>query len=214
MLSLGRRFWYTTGMGSSCARKKKEGTLRGFTLVEVVIATAIMVTLGLVVLAGSGSQRAARQLLQEVYRIATVFREAQHYGVGTSGASGSFRGGYGVWLIPGGSQILLFGDENANYWFDTSDVVVDRVTLDQRFTIQEVCGTRAAGGWECLSAGTPGMGMTVLYYRPNPEAQIYLAPSDSMRTIGKVVFALTSDPAKKVELLVYLTGALEVNASL
>lgn len=197
--------------------RRREGThslesARGFTIVEVVVAVAIMALLTGIVLAGGGVQRAATQLLNEAYRVGALFRSAQTQGIGTSGVSGSFTSPYGVFVAPNSSEVIVFGDRNSDLWYEPGvDVVVERVALDRRFRIADVCGIKPGGSWECASGAPQAVqALVAVYQRPNPEAFIYTQQGGSQRTIGKVILEVRGSPKRRVEILVYLTGALEV----
>src|SRR3989344_3995148 len=82
-------------------------SLRGFSLIELLVVISIFSIISLVVLANHSRFNSSVLLGSLAYKIALSFRETQVYGLSVQGQSTNFQVGYGI-HFSGGTTYTLF----------------------------------------------------------------------------------------------------------
>ncbi len=157
--------------------KIKRGTTRGFSLIEVLITSAIIGILTGVVLVRYNGFNSSVLLKNQAFELALAIREAQVFSVSIRGDGSEFREAYGVHidLTSGPTQTYtLFLDNGSDAeLFDASDQIVETVLIDSRFEIHDICVT-IGGSERCSSASgnSDPNSLDVSFRRPNFDARI------------------------------------------
>lgn len=163
--------------------------LRGFTLVELSISMAVIVTLTAVLLSKYPETAVRLTLANASHTTSLLLREAQVRGSAIDSINSSL-GGYGVYIsLASSSQLILFGDtvdasipkpygitignsifESGVPFNETKTVT----TLPDRYFVNRLCvGTGFP--FTCNEANIPPIeSLTVSFTRPNPVPSIYV----------------------------------------
>ncbi len=163
-------------------------SFRGFTLVELTISIAIMITMTVVLLANYPESAVRITLINSTHKLALLVREAQVRGSAIDSLNSTI-GGYGIYAsLAAPNQIVLFGDivtgaastyglpiGNSLYETAAPSELQSLTTLPSRYVISKLCvGT--AYPFTCNAyAGTPNItSLTISFTRPNPQPRIYI----------------------------------------
>lgn len=152
-------------------------SVRGFSLLELLVVMSIFSVISLIVLANHSRFNSSVLLGSLAYKIALSVREAQVYGLSVRGQSTSFQVGYGVHFA-GGTTYTLFADMDGNKMYDTiadngfpADVIVKAYTLSQGHLISDFCGIQVSGTRQC-AVGSVITYLDVVFLRPDPDASM------------------------------------------
>ncbi len=154
----------------------------GFTLVELMVVLAIIVTISGVILGSQSSFNKTLILSNTAYDIALTLRSAQTYGLGSRASVASANAGYGLHLNSGvQDSFILFSDTSPaascgapdcppgdHVYTNGQDVLVQTYALGNRMAVSNFCAF-SSGAWACAANG----GLTSLdlvFARPNPDA--------------------------------------------
>lgn len=117
----------------------------GFSLIELLVVIGISVMLTGLMLINMRSYTDYAELEGEVYKIATLAREAQTYAVSTKNTYSGVNKSYpsvGLYIVDESSSIILFGEEIPNNTYDLgTDSVIRTLTLIDGYQIINVCGS-------------------------------------------------------------------------
>lgn len=157
---------------------------RGFTLVELLVVSLIIVFITAFVLFRHQGFNSATLLRSLSYSIALSVRQAQVYGVSvreSAVGSGVFATGYGVHFGNAGlvdsTHYLLFADANGNGQYAAGEEL-PRFTIGNGrgtdYLIKNICAHSIVSGDQC-SASSPATSpsitsLTIYFRRPNPDA--------------------------------------------
>lgn len=172
---------FLTGKTNILVGKKKgpcKGTSRAFTIVEMLVCLAILMTVSSVMLVKNAQFRQHLLLRSLAYEIALAIRQAQVYGLGVREYEGisdpiaAFQVGYGLhfdFATP--TTFILYADIDGDHVYQAGSE--DRIIQTSEFSpgnrIVTICaGAVVLSG--CVS-GPPGV-LDIEYERPNPEAFI------------------------------------------
>ncbi len=197
----------------SGTRLKKQNALAahasaGFTLVELMVVSAIFMVLSSVVLSAN-TRFGNRVVLQNLaHEMALTVREAQVYGIAVRRFSGTnFDVGYGMYFVPssGGSQTIyqLFGDVIANGVYDAGETV-RTITLAGGYSIVDICARDASSSIE--TCGLPAI--HIIFYRPEPDAIIRRGAGPVTDDRARIV--LESPRGSRAEVIVESSGQIAV----
>jgi prepilin-type N-terminal cleavage/methylation domain-containing protein len=171
-------------------------TLRGFTIIEMIVVLAIVVLLTAVVVTGQNDFNKTLILTDTAYTVALSVRQAQTYGLSSRSYSGTSNAAYGIHIAstspkgyqmfadvypnaPGTSSVYCPGHTAAagtpdakpgNCLYDaTQTELVQNYTLNRGFFISDVCGKDTGGVLRCTSTSYL-TGVDILFLRPNTDS--------------------------------------------
>jgi prepilin-type N-terminal cleavage/methylation domain-containing protein len=194
-------------MDTHRARRTFTSHRRGFTLVELLVVTAILTILTAVVLANNAKFGGVIRLRNLGYDMALTARQAQVYGISVrrfgTGAT-KFTSSYGMHFESGSpSTYIMFADVNGNGIYDNAGEIVQTYTIGSGFSISSLCATPTGGTEACgLSK------LDVAYQRPEPDARIYANGGGSLQQAARV--EVRSPRNDKLSLLFEVTGQISV----
>lgn len=182
----------------------------GFTLVEMVVVLGIFAVITSVVLARYKDFSGGIILNNLAYEIGITIREAQVYGLSVKDAGTSlFTVRYGIHLAyPTSNTFVLFGDVDGNLQYTGSSEVIESLRATQGNTIDDFCGQRLDGTYECGKAGTITW-LDIMFLRPNPDA---IFKSSSGQAYQAATITVKSPGTNKIKTItVRTTGQIAVN---
>lgn len=189
---------------------------KGFSLIEVLITSAIIGIMTGIVVVQYGAFNSSVLLKNQAYEIALAVREAQVFSISVRGdQNNTFREEYGIHVAlegAGGTDptqtVTLFvdADDDDPTQYDVGDIDVERLITDSRFEIYELCIGNT------LSFACSGIGdLSITFKRPDFDAEIYSSDwgSGSIASIG---LRGTSDRSIIRSVVVNATGQISVIA--
>ncbi len=155
----------------------------GFTMIELLVTMGIFMLLTGAVLANYKTYSTNAEFANASESIVLALRQAQVYGSSTKGntttcgSSGTtFECAYGVHILNGASEVVIFVDVDGDAHYSTSDSLIETITWNSLISFTSVkCGVTSC-------TGTPGVGayVDITFKRPSPDAII----ADSVTTIS------------------------------
>lgn len=182
---------------------------RGFSLIELVVVTGIIVLMSSILLANYNRFGGAITLRNVVYDIALTMREAQTYGISVrkfGAGAGSFGAGYGVHLEnTSPNSYLMFADAvNSNGLYDAGESV-NLYTMTGGYQIQDLRATPTGGGAEVSGLNK----LDIIFKRPDPDA--YIRANDVTGTLYQHACVVIQSPrGDMLSIVVELTGQISV----
>lgn len=145
---------------------------RGFTLMELLVVTGIVVIISAIMLANHAAFGGSITLRNLAYDIALSLREAQTYGISVRQFQGDFSAGYGVHIrLSSPTEYILFADGvTQNSVYDAGELVRS-ASIAGGFHIADVCIVPAGQSSE-LCAGDGVTQVDITFVRPEPDAHI------------------------------------------
>ena len=189
------------------ARVKSGKLQAGFSLIELLVVTAIFVILSGVVLANN-SRFGNRIVLQNLaHDIALSIREAQIYGIAVKRYGvDQFNTGFGMHFAPG-SGYELFADVNKNGIWDAGETV-KATSIAAGYQISDICAPDSTCGATRLD---------VLFRRPEPDACIStngtVTLNDQqicMSSLTRATITITSNRDDRATIVVESSGQISV----
>lgn len=143
---------------------------RAFTLIELVVVTAIMTIITGLVLANNAKFGSVITLENLGYDVGLAIRKAQVYGISVRGSGGVFAPGYGAHFEAASpDSFWLFPDYNNNGLYDAgSEVQLESETFRAGYRMVGLYATNDSN-----SLGASRTKLDVLFKRPEPGAYIY-----------------------------------------
>ena len=153
---------------------------KGFTLVELVVVSAIIFVITGFILLQQSKFNSATLLRSLTYSVALSVRQAQVYGTSvreSAAGSGTFASGYGVHFAIGTpSQYLMYADlpgasAPGNGAYDTGEAL-PIFTIGNGYVLNKFCATLAGGSTQHCTSGTPTTisSLSIYFRRPNTDA--------------------------------------------
>ena len=145
----------------------------GFTLIELVVASAIILIITGVIMFQQAKFNSATLMRSLTYSVALSVRQAQVYGTSVKEFSGVFAPGYGVYFPASGASattyymfadIIPTGAGNGAY---DSGEALPVFTLGRGYVVGGLCAV-LNGASTCTTVSS----LTVFFRRPNPDACI------------------------------------------
>jgi prepilin-type N-terminal cleavage/methylation domain-containing protein len=154
-------------------------SLRGFTLVELLVVTAVITIITGFLLFNQAKFNSSTLLRSLAYSVALTVRQAQLYGVSvrgfSSGGTVSFAQGHGVVFsnTPPITSFTMFADLDNDNGLDSGEAF-PAYRLSTGYQISKFCGVLPSGDTSCSSGGV-GLGstlnsLTIYFRRPNLDA--------------------------------------------
>lgn len=160
-------------------RLLRRASLRGFSLIELLVVVGIFAMISSVILANHNRFNSSVLLGSLAYNIALSIREAQVYGLSVKQFSSQFQVGYGVRFTTGAPSYSLFADVSQNgnppnKKYDVTDSIVDTYSVGQGHVIQKFCGETSSQVQQCSDGSTAVTidHLDIVFFRPEPDANI------------------------------------------
>ncbi|OGG42084.1 hypothetical protein A2837_00010 [Candidatus Kaiserbacteria bacterium RIFCSPHIGHO2_01_FULL_46_22] len=143
--------------------KKKYSSVRGFSILEVLITAGIIGLITGIIVLKYGAFNNLILLKNQAFQVALDLRETQTRALSAQGQTGTaFRDGYGIYFATAASdRYVLFVDTNDNNVYNSGEELETRM-LDTRFMISGLCNNSSCG----LTT------MSIVFKRPNFDALI------------------------------------------
>ncbi len=176
-------------------RSAKSQVLRGFTMVEMLVALGIILIITAIVITGQSSFNRSLILTDTSYTVAFTLRQAQSLGLSSRKFSATQNAGYGVHFESGSNSYTLFADilpvspgstqggacsghsipsgldaKPGNCIYDSVTEKVTTYSLNRGFTISSFCGVDGGGAQRC--SGSYLDSLDISFLRPNTQANI------------------------------------------
>lgn len=201
------------------SRRKLQKTTGGFSLIEVLITSAVIGILTAVVVVRQGAFNSTILLKNQAYEIAIAIREAQVYSISTRGEASAFRDDYGVSFDLSGplgtaQKMTLFVDSGAvpGRLDSGGDVSVEEMNFDTRYEVTDFCVTDVSTS--CASdPGNPVNKLSIIFARPDFDAQISAERGGSFvgDSYNKAVITLTSIDSSGFERTITVSGTGQIS---
>lgn len=184
------------------ADAKRVLPLTGFTLIEMMVVLAIIVTITGVTLTSQSTFNQTLTLANTAYDIALTLRSAQTYGVSSRGVSSLVGVGYGLHFDrTSPASFTFFSDgstppdptkchgrppagvnapdaKRGNCVYDPNPPPGEKISdynLGNTITITDFCARSALNTWECAtSQGEDLSSLDIVFVRPDPSPFIYI----------------------------------------
>lgn len=183
-------------------------TVRGFSLIELMIAVSISIVISSVILANHTRFNSSVLLGSLAYDIALSIREAQVYGLSVRQFSSTFDVGYGVRFSEAGSYVF-FVDQNENEVYDDGvDTVISLYELSRGHAIQRFCGVTTEGAEHCSDSSSPITYLDIVFLRPEPDA---LMSSSQASNYSHAIITIVSGAGETREIEIASTGQISVD---
>lgn len=187
-------------------------TLRGFTLVELMVTTGIFVFFTILIMVEHNKFNDVVLLRDLSYNVALSIREAQVYGLGVrETGTNDFASGYGLHFdATNATSYVLFADVDQNGRYQAAqDTFINRYSIADGNRIGNFC---IANGPDEGCAGAGGASqideLNIVFTRPNPDAAIRESNSS---TNGSAFIILQSPRGDEIQIDVESTGQITVN---
>ncbi len=162
-------------------------SLKGFTLVELVVSIGIFAVMTALVVARYGSFNQGTIITNVAFDMALSIRTAQTYGLSvksTSASVSAFTSAYGIHFdMNNPTQFIFFADTiTPNNKYDSGEAITT-YTLNQSAKITAIClgSDPTCVGGTLVTAVGPAKTLDVTYKRPNPNA-IFCTNTDACPT--------------------------------
>lgn len=195
---------------------KRCNKTRGFTLVEMLIVVGIFTVMSAIILANYPEFRGRSALDNLAAQVATVFREAQVYGISVRGIESdvAFGTGYGVRINLSASEIdiQLFADKNKNKVYDAGDAQLETFRLTGGERITELCAPSCVGAGGVVGTRPSSVkSLSAVFERPNPDA--YFSVEDQLANVQSISIRVQNRSGSYARCIeVFTTGQISVRA--
>jgi prepilin-type N-terminal cleavage/methylation domain-containing protein len=181
-------------IGKGGSRVATQNTVRGFTLVELMVSVSIFAFMTAFLMAKYGTFNRGIFLTNLAYDIALTIRSAQSYGLNVQGVDGvdpseQFLSGFGAHFEIGNPEFLLYADDP--YSQLTYDEGVDIVLDPSPYTIKrnnKIVEIKYGAMCE-LTMAIAGATADISFKRPNPDARIIVNGKQPTPCVGIVIEA-------------------------
>ena len=197
---------------------------KGFTVIELLVSTGIMLLIMGVVLANYPSFRARTSLSSVAREIGLLIREAQVYGLAVKRFSLSDKTypPYGIHLNNTNSkEIVMFGDlmpgGETEGVYDSGDgcggketECIRRLTINGAVNIIKFCVLEGGGDGYTAEEICNISQLNISFRRPDPEAFIIVNDSSRRYNGANIYLQSNREPAEERVIRVWVTGQISV----
>lgn len=204
-------------MESAPVLASKTTSLRGISLVEMIVVIAIISVITTVAIVGQSTFNRTLLLTDTAYTMAFSARQAQSYGLSSRKyGSSTTNPGYGIHFERSTlNRYLMFADTQntlspfpaacptgvagtpsakpGNCRFDAADGTVNTYTFANNFSIQKFCAKVTSGTSVCSNDSQPLLNLDLVFTRPNTSTVIsgQTTSGTSVNTYNCAVITIT-----------------------
>ncbi|HEY4515242.1 MAG TPA: type II secretion system protein [Candidatus Paceibacterota bacterium] len=211
---------------------RKHNYNRGFTVIELIVSTGIIVIVLGIVLAGYPKFRARSSLAALAREVGLLVRESQVYGLAVKefeNASGKEFPPYGMHIAMNKpKEFILFGDLDGGTpnKYDSGDgcgtktgitECIRRDSFSGPEYIEKICvipgggqGGSGSGLEEICSNDKDVPELNITFRRPDPEAVIVISDGNVRYNGAKIYLRSNRDSAETKEVRVWITGQISI----
>ena len=198
--------------------EKNIGYKGGFTILELLVVSAIFVTITTITLIKFSLFNNVILTTNLAYDIALTIRQAQTFGLNVRGfdpgGGTEFNIGYGVHFEDSANNsYILFADLDKNMKYDPDKPeLVELFTMGGGHTIKRFCGMELSNVESCTDdSSSPINNLDIVFIRPNPEAFIKsYNPNGDYQDYQRGSITITSPQGVDREVRVYSTGQISI----
>lgn len=195
------------------AKSCKLEAKRGFSLIELIVSTGILIVITGVVLVNHGAFGGNILVGALAYDVGLSVRQAQVFGLSVrefGTGTGVFDVGYGVHFdINDSTSYRIFADVDKNKTFDVSDGTEEIFYIGQGFSIARVCGTTTASVELCSNTDDVST-LDITFVRPDPDAFIRI-DGDMATVYQSARIVVRSPKGNEREVTVESTGQISIS---
>lgn len=194
---------------------------RAFSLIELVIVSAIITVISAVILANNNTFSNNVLLGNLAYDVALSIRQAQVFGISTrevSPGGSNFTTAYGVsFATAAPTTYTLFADTNnsassTDGIYNLGDATVQTFTLQGGYRISQLCLVDGLGAETCSSPSGPRWTVHITFKRPNPDARIIAVITGSgIAEYKGAKIELRAPKGKTRRVSIELTGQISIS---
>jgi prepilin-type N-terminal cleavage/methylation domain-containing protein len=192
---------------------KKKDMNRGFTIIELIVTSSIMLVITSIVLVNHTAFGGNILVGALAYDVGLSVRQAQvfglsvrEFGVGT----GAFDVGYGVHFdVNNSSSYQIFADVDKNKTYDISDGIEEVFSIGQGFSIARICGTTPASIELCSNTDNIST-LDITFIRPDPDAFIRI-DGNAATEYQSARIVVRSPQGNEREVIVESTGQISIS---
>lgn len=190
---------------------------RGFSLIELMVVTGIVVVITSVVLTNNNRYGGSVLLQNLAYDIALSIRQAQVYGISVRGfGANNFSVGYGMHFeknVNNNKNYVLFADLENTGIFNPSHDPTENVSpspyqIGRGYYIADLCapaGTKlASNSYSCTSVSQ----LDIVFTRPEPDAAIRIPGNSALQDSARIL--VESPRGDVLSIVVDATGQISV----
>jgi len=192
---------------------KKKNRSRGFSMIELVVTTGIMVIITTIVLVNHSAFGGNILVGALAYDVGLSIRQAQVFGLSVrefGTGTGVFDVGYGVHFdINDATNYQIFADIDKNNTFNVGDGTQEVFSIGRGFSIARICATTVASIELC--SGTDNVStVDITFIRPDPDALIRI--NGETATVYQSARIVVSSPrGTEREVVVESTGQISIS---
>ncbi len=188
--------------------KKVINTIKGFTVLELIVSLAIFAMMTALVLSKYGNFNQGILLTNLAYDVALTIRNAQSYGLNvksTTRSGSDFNKPYGVYFdtnstLQANTKIIFYADYNSSSTYDAGDAIIQTTTITRGSTVSRVCVNA------CVSPDPTKL--DIVFKRPDPNAYIRVGGSSTNSSSARITLKAIDNTTKVV--VVNSTGQVSV----
>ena len=179
-------------------------TARGFTLIELMVVTGILVVITSLILANNTRFGGAVLLENLAYDIALSVRRAQVYGIAVQRfGTDDFSAGYGVnFTLATPAVYILFADKENGIYDTGNSELVESVSIQGGYKIVDLCATSPSRPSETCGLSS----LDILFKRPEPDA--FIRAGGNLQEKARII--LESPRGNRTSIIVEASGQIAV----
>lgn len=186
---------------------------RGFSIIEIVVTTGILVIITMAVLVKYPSFGGNVLVRALAYDVGLSIRQAQVFGLSVrefGAGTGLFDVGYGVHFdINDMTSYRIFADIDKDKTFDVGDGTEKIFSIGQGFSIARICGTTVSSVEICSNVNNVST-IDITFIRPDPDAFIRIN-GDAVTLYQSARIVVQSPQGKEREVTVESTGQISIS---